>query len=177
MTSNRLIWGGVGLAAACLASLATADAPVPKRPAALQAVVDCRRIDDSVQRLSCYDAAVGQMTKAEDSGDLVSIDRAQRRAVRRQAFGFAMPSLAIFDRGEKPEEVDRLEETLADAHTNSEGRWVFVMQDGAIWRQTDDNDLPLNPHPGSKIVIKRGALGSFMLNVDGQRGLKVHRDG
>ncbi|HEY1753473.1 MAG TPA: hypothetical protein VGG29_19605 [Caulobacteraceae bacterium] len=160
---------------AAAAAIMAAPAP-PKRPAALQALVDCRKIADDAPRLACYDAAVAGMTKAEEAGDLVAVDREQRRQVRRQAFGFTLPSLAIFDRGEKSDTLDRVEETLADAWHASDGRWEFRMQDGAVWKQIDDNDLPRRPHAGSAVVIKRAALGSFMLNVDGQRALRVHRE-
>ena len=115
------------------------------------------------------------MVEAEDKGDLVSNDRAQRSAVRRQAFGFSLPSLAIFDRGEKPDEVNRVIETVASAHHGLEGRWVLRMQDGAVWRQTDDADLGRRPHAGSKALIKRAALGSFMIEIDGQAGIRARR--
>jgi hypothetical protein len=174
MIRKAALWSGVVLAGA-VASLAVADTPIPKRPAALQAVVDCRKIDDATQRLACYDTAVETMTEA--SGDLVAIDREQRRQVRKQAFGFTLPSLQIFDRGDKPEEINRLEGTLAAAWHNSDGKWVFRLQDGAVWRQIDDEDLPNGAHPGDAVVIKRAMLGSYIIDVGGQRALKVHRDG
>jgi hypothetical protein len=177
MKRTASLWIGGGLAAVLAVSLAAADTAAPKRPAALQAVVDCRKIEDGAQRLACYDAAVAGMTKAEATGDLVAVDREQRREVRRQSFGFALPSLAIFDRGEKPEELDKLDTTLASASHNADGRWVFRMQDGAVWRQIDDEDLPNPPHAGDPVVIRKGVLGSFILDVAGQRGMKVHRDG
>ena len=176
MNRTASLWIGAGLAAAFTASFAAAGVPAPTRPAALQAVVDCRKIEDSAQRLACYDSAVEGMTRAEAAGDLVAVDREQRREVRRQSFGFALPSLAIFDRGEKPEEINKLDGTLAGASHNADGRWVFRLQDGAVWRQIDDEDLPNPPHPGDAVVIRRGALGSFIMDVGGQRGLKVHRD-
>jgi hypothetical protein len=177
MTQTVAPWFGVAALALVVATSPPASgAPAPKRPAALQAVVDCRAIADNAQRLACFDAAVEKMTQAETSGDLVSVDREERRAVRRQSFGFMLPSLTIFDRGEKAEDVDRLTATLASAWKNSDGKWVFRLDDGAVWRQIDDYDLSRDPHPGSTIVIKRALLGSFQLDVDGQPGLRVHRD-
>jgi hypothetical protein len=140
----------------------------------VQAVVDCRKIEDSAQRLACYDTAVEAMSRAQTSGDLVTLDRKQRQAVRKQAFGFTLPTLSMFDTGEK--QVDKIDDTLASAHQIAGGKWVFQMQDGAVWRQIDDEWLSRRPHPGSAIVIKRAMLGSYMLTVDGQPGLRVHRD-
>jgi hypothetical protein len=164
------------LAAMVAAGQVAADTPALKRPPALQAVVDCGKVADDGQRLKCFDAAVAKMTEAEKSGDLLAIDREQRRAVTRQAFGFALPSLTMFDRGEKSDEADRVSETLAASWHTPDGKWVFRLQTGAVWRQIDDYTLGRDPHPGSAIVIRRAMLGSYILNVDGQPALKVHRD-
>ena len=174
MVSIRHIFGGVLLT---LAAGGTALAkPAPTTAPAVQAVVDCRKIGDGVQRLACYDAATDNLTKATSSGDLVTLDRQQRRAVRKQAFGFTLPALSMFDVGEKSETMDRIDEVLASAHQDAQGRWTFVMQDGAIWRQIDDEFLSRDPHPGSAVVISKAMMGSFMLSVDKQPGVRAHRD-
>jgi len=177
MTRTMILCAVAALGAMVAASQAPAATPALKRPAALQAVVDCGKIADDGERLKCFDAAVAKMTEAEKSGDLLAIDREQRRAVTRQSFGFTLPSLTMFDHGDKPEEADRLTATLASAGHTPDGKWVFRLQDGAVWRQIDDNYLSRDPHPGSAIVIERALLGSYILKVDGQPALKVHRDG
>ena len=175
MVSIRHIFGGVLLAFATGGS-AMAAKPAPTTAPAVQAVVDCRKIDDGVQRLACYDAATDALTKATTSGDLVTLDRQQRRTVRKQAFGFTLPALAMFDVGEKSETMDSIDETLASARQDAQGRWTFVMQDGAVWRQIDDEFLSREPHPGSAVVIRKALMGSFMLSVDKQPGVRAHRD-
>ena len=163
------------LAIAFSAGVAGAALAAPPAPA-VQAVVDCRKIEDGSQRLACYDAAADTLAKATASGDLVTLDRAQRRAARKQAFGFQLPTLSFLDTGEKPDELNRIDETLASARQDAEGKWTFVMQDGAVWRQIDEEFLSRKPHAGSAIVISRALLGSYMLSVDGQPGLRAHRD-
>ena len=175
MVSIRYIFGGVALALAA-GGTAMAARPAPTVAPTVQAVVDCRKIDDGVQRLACYDAATDALTKAATSGDLVTLDRQQRRTVRKQAFGFTLPALAMFDVGEKSETMNSIDETLASARQDAQGKWTFVMQDGAIWRQIDDEFLSHDPHPGSAIVISRAVMGSFMLSVDKQPGVRAHRD-
>ena len=173
MVSIRNIFAGALLALAG-GGAAMAAKHAPTVAPAVQAVVDCRRIDDGAQRLACYDAATDALTKAQTSGDLVTLDREQRRAVRRQAFGFVLPALSMFDTGEKS--MDSITETLASARQDAQGKWTFVMQDGAVWRQIDDEFLSRDPHPGSAIVIRRAAIGSYMLSVDKQPGIRAHRD-
>lgn len=164
---------GVAAAAVCGAA-AAAPKVAPTNAPVVQAVVDCRKIDDSAQRLACYDASVDALTKAQASGDLVTLDRKQRQAVRKQAFGFTLPTLSMFDTGEK--QVDSIDETLASASQGVGGRWIFRMEDGAVWRQIDDEFLSRRPHPGSAIMIRKAMLGSYMLSVDGQPGVRAHRD-
>jgi hypothetical protein len=175
MVSIRNTFAGALLALAA-GGAAMAAKPPPTTAPAVQAVVDCRKIEDGAQRLACYDAATDALTKAATSGDLVTLDRQQRRTVRKQAFGFTLPALAMFDVGEKSETMDSIDETLASARQDAQGKWTFVMQDGAIWRQIDDEFLSHDPHPGSAIVISKALMGSFMLSVDKQPGVRAHRD-
>ena len=172
---KQLAAAGAGIAALTIVTGSSA-APASKPAPPVQAVIDCRAIADTAQRLACYDAAVDALAKAQTSGDVVTLDRAQRRAARKQAFGFALPSFQFLDAGEKPEELNRIEETLASASQDAQGKWTFRMQDGAIWRQIDDEFLSRNPRPGSAIVIRRAMMGSFMLSVDGQPAVRAHRD-
>jgi len=166
------VCGSLAIFAAGQATAATA----PTRAPAMQSVLDCQAITDDAKRLACFDKAVGAMAKAEQTGDLVTIDREQRRAVRHQAFGLTLPSLAIFDKGEKAEETDRITATLAHATRNPSGKWVFVLDDGAIWRQIDDGELEPPPRAGQQAVIRKASLGSFMLEIHGQSAIRVHRD-
>ncbi|HTX50152.1 MAG TPA: hypothetical protein VME40_12285, partial [Caulobacteraceae bacterium] len=145
-------------------------------PPAVQAVVDCRKLADPQARLACYDTSVAAMETAETNGDVVSLDRAQRREVRRQAFGFALPGLSVFERGDKTDEMSHIDEVLASARQDAEGKWTFWMQDGQVWRQIDDEFLSRKPHAGSNIRIWRAMMGSYMLSVDGQPGVRAHRD-
>lgn len=170
-----IVWTCAGLATAGLAGAAVArPSPPPTNAPVVQAVVDCRKIEDPTRRLACYDAAVAAMSSASSTGDLVTLDRKQRQAVRRQAFGFTLPTLSMFDAGEKQQ--DEIEDTLVGARQIAEGRWVFQLHDGAVWRQIDDEFLSRRPHPGSKVTIRRAMMGSYMLSVDGQPGVRAHRD-
>ena len=160
---------------AILAAGGVSAAEAPTRAPAMQSVLDCRAIADGVQRLACFDKAVGAMAKAEQTGDLVTIDREQRRVVRRQAFGLTLPSLAMFDKGEQPDEANRIAVTLANAARNGSGKWVFTLDDGAVWRQIDDGELEPPPRPGQKAMIRRAMLGSYMIHIEGS-AIRVHRD-
>ena len=153
-----------------------APAAKANRAAVLQGLLDCRAKTDSAQRLACYDAAAALMDQAEAKGDIVVVDREQARAVRKQAFGFTLPSLSLFDRGEKPEQVDHYTGVIALARMNGSGRWIIRLEDGAVWSQTDGNPPNRDPKTGMKVEIKAAMMGSYMMSVDGQGAFRAHRD-
>lgn len=163
-------------AAMALATAAAAAEPAPGRAKVLQALTACRALSDSAARLDCYDKAAAAIDQAEASGEVVVVDRAQARAARRQAFGFNLSALSIFDRAATKDEVNTLITTATEAYRNGAGRWVIVLEDGAHWRQIDDAELSRAPHQGSAIRIRHASLGSFVMNIDGQPYIRVHRD-
>jgi hypothetical protein len=168
-----------GLAAALvigMAGLGRAAEPPPSMAPAVQAVLSCRAIKEDAARLTCFDKATAAMGEAETKGDLLTLDRQQRQAVRKQAFGLTLPALNLFDKGEKPAEADRITATVASASQDPYGKWTIRLDDGAVWRQTDSNELFRPPHKGSTVVIKKGVLGSFFIDVDGQPSIRAHRD-
>ena len=168
------------LAAAACAAMANgavaAKGEKAARAAQVQTVLDCRAVLDAAKRLACFDGAVAAMADAETKGDLVTMDREQRREVRRQTFGLSLPSLTLFDRGEKGEDADKITTAVAEASRGPTGRWLIQLEGGALWRQTDDTDLYKTPHRGSVAVVRRAALGSYFMKVDGDAAFRVHRD-
>jgi hypothetical protein len=173
---RRKVGVAVSVLFACAGVTFAARPTPPKTAPATEAVIGCRTLADDAQRLACYDKAVAAMAHAQSSGDLVTLDREQRRTVRRQAFGLSLPALTIFEKGDKPEEVDRLTATVGSAAQTAYGKWVIVLDDGAVWRQTDDTDLLRAPRKGSAVEIRKGVLGSFFVKVDGQAAFRAHRD-
>ena len=166
---------GAAVAALLIAGAAAAAEPAP-HAAAFQAVLDCRGQSDDAKRLACYDAAAGRMASAEKTGDIVVIDKAQAREAHRQAFGLTLPTLDFITRGLGHEEIDRLDGVVKSASPDGFGKWTIVLADGAVWRQISDETLNRRPRPGSKVTIKKAMMGSFMMSIDGQPGIRVHRD-
>lgn len=174
--STRTKLAALGLVALGLAATPVAAQPQPEgRAAQFQSLLDCKAKVDGAERLACYDAAVGALAGAEQKGDIVVVDREQAKAVRRQAFGFNLPSLAMFERTEKPEEINRMTGQVADAYRGGDGKWVFELEGGAVWAQTDSETLGRQPRKGSKVEVRKAAMGSYFLNSDGQRAVRARR--
>lgn len=165
----------VFLMAAASAAAAAPAAGDHQRVDAFKAVIDCRGLADNAARLACYDAAAAKMDQAEAHGDIVVVDRKQATQAHREAFGLPMPSLDFINRALKPEEVDRIEGEVRSARADASGNWTIALVDGAQWRQIS-GELNTAPKPGAKVSIRKGTLGSFLMNIDGQPAIKVHRD-
>lgn len=176
----------LGLILAGGPAMAAGKVSESRRAAVLQAVVDCRPMTDTATRLACYDAAAAKLDEAEASGQVVVVDKEQAHQVRREIFGLQIPSLDVFSLGgggrgapsaiAKAEDVDRITETVKRASRLPDGKWTVELESGAVWRQIDTNEVPNDPHAGSKAEIRKASLGSFFMKLDGQAAFKAHRD-
>ncbi|MES1197143.1 MAG: hypothetical protein ABUL55_00830 [Pseudomonadota bacterium] len=174
------------LALACLivwigAEAASAQsAPAPESPPpALASVYACAQITENTARLACYDQAVGRLQQAQSAGDLVAVDRHGAEAIRREAFGFQLPTLPrIFGRMAGGEQADLTELNLVIDHIAraADGKAVFHMTNGQVWRQIDDANIRRARAQGA-VTVRRAALGSFLMIIEaGGPAIRVHRD-
>lgn len=154
------------------APAAAKDKEPPPPPPVFQAVVDCKAIADSAERLACYDRTVEAMAAASRERELAVYDRTTMREARRGIFGLGLPKLKLFD-DDQSEEVTEIDSTIASLRMASDGFPIFVLADGARWKQTDGRNT--FPKAGQKIHIRKAAMGSYMANVNDQPGVRVTR--
>lgn len=159
-----------------IATPAAAQTPPAAQPAALSALLACRTKTDSAERLACYDAAASNLGAAAQSGEVVVVDREQVRKARREAFGFSLPSLDLFDRDSaKPPEAESLQAVVASVRTDGSGKLLVELEDGAVWQQMDTRTLGRTPRKGSKADIRKGAMAGYFLSLDGQTAIRARR--
>ena len=145
-------------------------------PAIYTAVLDCRKIADPQERLACFDAKSAALAAATEQRSIIVTDREELRKTRRGLFGFAMPSSGLLAAGDgQDEEIKKFETTVTSARHNRDGGWIVVLATAGTWEQTDSRELALAPKSGQKVVITRGALGTFFVSVDGQTPLRMRR--
>jgi hypothetical protein len=155
-------------------------------PGVLDQVYACRNITDEAQRLACYDGAVGQLQEAQNTGNLVAVDRGQAQEMDREAFGFSLPSLSrIFGGGgggnqsaastPRFERVDNIQMTIASVTHRRNMPSTFHMSNGQVWVQIDD-EVARNVREGGSVTIRRASLGSYLMSVDaGGPAIRVRR--
>lgn len=141
-------------------------------PAVYKAVVDCKAVADSSSRLACYDSAVAAMDAAQRSKDVVVTDRAAIREARRGLFGLSLPRIRLFGDG-GDDEIKEINGKLTAVRSASDGMDVFVLEDGARWKQTDG--ATTYAKSGDPIRIRRTALGGYMANIKDGIGVRVIR--
>lgn len=173
-------WAKLGLGMIVATMLATpAEAAKEGRkpaqtPPQVNALLACRGIADSAERLACYDKAAGTIGDAVAKEELVVFDREGVRKTKRGLFGFSIPNLGIFG-DDDGTEVKQIEGAIAGYGHNADGGYIFRLADGTRWSQMDDKVLAIPPRNGEKVVVKRGALGSYILALDKRPGVKVKR--
>jgi hypothetical protein len=167
--------GGLMLLAAPATSAPKNKVAEGPPPAEITALLNCRNIADSAERLACYDKAAATMGAAVAKRDLVVIDRESVKKTKRGLFGFSIPNLGIFGDDNDEVEIKQIEGTVVSTAFNSDGGYIFRLADGSRWSQLDSKPFAIPPQGGDKVVVKKGTLGSYFLTVQGQPGVKVKR--
>jgi hypothetical protein len=173
-------WAAIGLGSISAAILLASPGVAARQPEAgppsqVNALLACRGIADSAGRLACYDRTAASIGEAVAKKDIVVYDRESVRKTKRGLFGFSIPNLGIFGDESDEVEVKQIEGEIVSTAFNADGGYIFRLADGSRWSQMDGKSIALAPEIGDKVVVKKGALGSYMLSVARQPGVKVKR--
>jgi hypothetical protein len=165
------MFGMIGGAVAifCVAPALAKDAPQP-RPEVFRKLIDCRAVADDTQ--------VARLDEAESRNEVVVVDKEQVKKARKGLFGLSLPDLGgVFGTGDDNEDkygLSEIQSTVKAAVSGTSGKWTIILEDGAKWVQTDTTAIR-TPKAGQPIIIKKGALGSFVAKVNDLRAFKVIR--
>lgn len=138
----------------------------------VDALNDCRAIEDPDERLACYDRAAGALVQARERKEIVVLDREEVQQTRRSLFGLSLPRLGLFGAdGEPLKEISGKAESVAQVESD---RWQVRLDDDSRW-QTTESARGFPPRTGESVTIRRAALGSYLASFDGRRALRVKR--
>ena len=148
------------------------------------AIYACAVIAEDSARLACFDEAVGTLRTKEEAGLVQTIDVGQIETIEKEAFGFSMPSLpGLFSRSSSAEkkvereEVDEITVAVKSARIQGvTGKAIVTLENGQTWEQTDTAKIQASSLRKAKEArVRKAALGSFMMTVDGGRSFRVKR--
>lgn len=178
---NRTFWAA--LAAATAATGTGAAAQTAAGPSPLAPLYACADKTDPAERLACFDAAVAAVKAQENRSEIVTFDRKRVETVRREAFGFRLPSLPRLGLpGRDPsstsaagEEIE--EQMLAVTRLSTrEGRATMTMDNGQVWRLTEPGEINAPARTPFNVRIRSATLGSYIMSVEGRnKGYRVRR--
>ncbi len=170
----------------------------------MEDIISCTNIENDAARLECFDVAVPGVREelAVDNEEELAVLEEDRD--QRSFFGLPRMSLpnVLRRRETTPDEFgsaeleqrqareeDRSDElaedsgiltevtaTVVEWGRNPRGKYFVVLDNGHVWRQTDDGRIPLRNSGGNTVSIRRTALGGFMLKANGvNRTFRVER--
>ncbi len=168
------------------------------QPETVRSVYACKIIDQPQERLACYDEAVNRMEFAEKSGEIVTVSKEEVENVKRDAFGFNIPSLPRLSgllRGsdkekstetsaEKPgklgiDDVDSVELTIKNTTTFGYKKTRFFLTNGQVWEQVGSDEIRIpRVRDGipNTVSIRTASLGSYLMQInDRGRAVRVKR--
>lgn len=176
-----------------VASLTTVTTGSLVPPAALAqtagsaALLGCAaKVDDS-ERLACYDALAAGVSaegravasrreaarQAQAAAAAAEVEKARKaaeaaaEAAKQDSFGKAQSD---------SEQIDELPVVISEVMQDKRGRYVFMLDNGQIWRQVEPYPLP-PIKDGTAATLKRGALGSYRIKIAGtNRNIPVIRN-
>ena len=174
-----LALGVAALAFPAGSALAQAD-----RTIVLNIMVECAKIDDPTARLACYDNNIRQVggtirntvpgqTVRGVTGGAAPVEGSQG------ARGFGAEDVEYARTGPDPRpagQVDEIHPQVASVTLREPGIYRIGLQDGTMWEFAEGVSSQFRlPGRGDTIEIERGALGSYLMQIDGQSPVPVRR--
>lgn len=183
-STRRLLTMGMLLAVGTSSAAVSQDDRDPEAANSyLQSLKACQAEPEPAARLACFDAAAASILSANETGELMVVDRQEVRQTKRKLFGFSLPDFGIFGKrgpasgsGQEDEEsITELETTIAAVSGSHGTGYVLRTAEGAVWRIDDVPRRLLTPRVGDKLLIKEGALSSYFLRINDRGGVKGTR--
>ena len=170
-------------AGAALAIPMPAAAQVPDN-VVLNIMRECARIDDPTARLACYDnnirAAGANPRSVPGQGPVLQGGGAPNVGGGNGGGGFGAESIKSPDRFDSSEErgqgPDEISTRVTAAQEREPGVYLVTVDGGAQWLFSESVGPTFRaPRKGDTIEIQRASLGSFLMVINGQQGVRVRR--
>lgn len=136
------------------------------------AVLKCRTLLDTAQRLACYDAMpVGAAAQASTSAPAPAVPSAAAPAAAPATAAAAARTAEQnfgMEKAKKKDEADFMESTVVGTFSGWEGNTTIKLANGQVWRVVDGSSAVLPQQTNPAVRIKRGVFGVLYFQVVGQ---------
>lgn len=139
------------------------------------ALARCRAITDAAQRLACFDKAAADMLAAVEARDLRVVSREEVAQTRRGLFGLSLPRIGLFNEENGEPELQELESRITAVRQTGPDSFLFTIAEGSEWQISNVPSRLREPEVGDAVLLRRAALGSVFVRIDGQLGVKGRR--
>lgn len=133
----------------------------------------CQSVTVPEDRNTCFTTETAKLQRATSLGELMIVD--QKVAEERSAAAFGLRTPDALSSAFEVETPRQIASTLASSSQRGDGKYSFTLADGTAWIQVDSDLIRLRPRDGSSVVVKRAALGSYMLRIGTGRDIRVRR--
>ena len=143
----------------------------------------CAEIEDSLQRLTCYDnLAKAQQGKSEYAkekakGQGIAQERNNNAEQKASRSGGSSSSqrFGIEHKEKEDGQLDKMQVEVIDRKEGPYKKWRIVLANGQLWKQTDSGGY-FSWDDNDTYYIERGALNSFFFGREGSnRRMRVQR--
>lgn len=181
MRQGAILW--LAGAAMGVVGAMPAAAQVPDN-VVLNIMRECARIDDPTARLACYDnnirAAGGNPRSVPGQGPVVRGGAAPGAGASSGPGGFGGESVKTDERFDSYEQrglgPDAITARVTAAVQREPGIYLVTIDGDAQWLFSESVSRTFRPPTrGASVEIQRGALGSFLMVIDGQQAVRVRR--
>jgi hypothetical protein len=169
--SLRLVTATVLLALSIGGAAAAQD-----RAAGVEAVLACRSVKHDKAQLACFRRAAAMLGEAPAAAPPAETAAATPSSAPPAApapvpFGARPPRVEA----KGPPPVRQVSLTVKSVGDLGDGRAIMTFTDGSTWRETDPDPLLGAVRPGQVVVIAKGALSGYLLELPHRSVIHVVR--
>jgi hypothetical protein len=154
-----------------MAALLLAPAPGAAQEVDIGPFRRCAASTAPLERLACFDEAlraaeggVASATSRRDQSFGLSSQQAERKPQSTR------PADPVTSPAGAQEDVAAISGTIASVSPDENGRNLFRLENGQLWRQTSNSSFRGDLRAGDVVLIRKGSVAGYRLTVPGRAG-------
>ena len=184
----RVIIKSLAAASAVIIAGFGASTPALAQGSLADQLATCARIEATAGRLACFDSVASHNPPSGSQGTTQEAPATSRAATapaappaqpateRVSSAGFGAEQVERATRSSQaPREASELTARVTTVKELGPGIWQVGVEDGALWRMTERSTTFQPPEVRESIVIRKGALGGYLMRVGRQSAVRVTR--